>query len=107
MPVLPALPPAAVASVQSEYGRSRGWSAHPAVVEAALPEQFLFALGDLHGDYEHAVKLLENAGVIEKLAPGADPSRVVWKAGKATLVCTGDMIDKGKRSLDVLRLLMS
>jgi hypothetical protein len=29
----------------------------------------------------------------------------MWRAGHAVLVTTGDMIDKGPRALDVLRLL--
>src|SRR5262245_7696013 len=81
--------------------QARKWEkdASPAVVEAPLPEQYLYVIGDLHGDYENAVTLLENAGVIEKMAKGADPASVQWKAGKATLVCTGDTINKGPDSL--------
>ena len=76
----------------------RDWAAHPAVVERGAPET-IFALGDIHGDYERLVKLLAAAKIVD----GADAPH--WSGGKAVLVVTGDMIDKGPRPDDVLRLL--
>jgi len=79
----------------------RDWTAHPAIVERAQPQN-LYALGDIHGDYERLVKLLAAAHIVE----GALPLKARWTAGNAILVVTGDMIDKGPRPVDVLHLLM-
>jgi hypothetical protein len=62
----------------------------------------VFAVGDVHGDYDRLVALLAGGGII-----GPDPEtpdRARWRAGKAVLVCTGDLIDKGRRSLEVIAL---
>ncbi len=60
----------------------------------------LYALGDIHGDYQRLVRLLVAAKIVP--AAPAEPSRIGWSAGGATLVITGDMIDKGPRPMDVL-----
>ena len=78
---------------------TRDWKTSPAVVELSTTEDIL-ALGDVHGDYERLVRLLAAAGVIAP-AP-ARPADVQWTAGKAVLVCTGDLIDKGNQNLDVI-----
>jgi hypothetical protein len=83
----------------SKTGYHRDWVAHPAVVERAAPES-LYALGDIHGDYERLVKLLAAAKIVD------DAAQPHWTAGKAVLVVTGDMIDKGPKPLEVLRILM-
>ena len=76
----------------------RDWHAHPAIVEidTAAP---VFAVGDVHGDYVRLVRLLRSAQVID----GHDH----WTAGKSVLVFNGDMIDKGPRPVDVLRLIQT
>ena len=81
---------------------ARDWKKHPAVVEIDTPHD-VYALGDVHGDYERLVTLLVAAKVIP-----ADPGlaeKVQWGAGKATLVCTGDIIDKWNQSVRVIALL--
>ena len=78
----------------------RDWEKYPAVVEFDPPGD-VWAIGDAHGDYERLMDLLAAA----KLVGGMDaPANVRWTGGNATLVMTGDMIDKGPRSLDVLRM---
>ena len=62
----------------------------------------VYAVGDVHGDYDRLVKLLTVAGLIPA-APDA-PGAVRWKAGKAVLVCTGDLVDKGPASVKVVEL---
>jgi hypothetical protein len=66
------------------------------VIERSQPAT-IYALGDIHGDYDRMILLLRAAGVI-----GADDA---WAARDSVLVVTGDMIDKGPRPLDVLRFL--
>jgi hypothetical protein len=51
----------------------------------------------VHGDYDRLVALLAAGKVIDP-SP-VSPERPRWAAGKAVLVCTGDLIDKGPHSL--------
>jgi hypothetical protein len=83
---------------------SRDWAKYPPVIERPAPAA-LYAIGDIHGDYQRLVRLLVGAHI----APAAPtrPGDIKWSAGAATLVVTGDMIDKGPRPVDVLRLLIA
>jgi hypothetical protein len=59
----------------------------------------VIAVGDVHGDYEQFVAVLRLAGVID-----ADGN---WSAGKAHLVQTGDVLDRGGGSRKAMDLLMN
>lgn len=82
---------------------SRDWAKYPAIVQVDTGED-IFAIGDVHGDYDRLVKLLAAAKIIER---PANPETVKWTAGKAVLIFTGDLIDKGPHSLQVVRLAAS
>jgi hypothetical protein len=82
---------------------ARDWTKYPAIVQIDTSED-IFAIGDVHGDYDRLVKLLTTAKIIER---PASPEAVKWIAGKAVLVFTGDLIDKGPHSLQVVRLAAS
>lgn len=56
----------------------------------------LVAVGDLHGDLEQGLATLQLLDVVD--AQGQ------WNAGDATLVQTGDILDRGGNSLDLVRL---
>jgi hypothetical protein len=58
----------------------------------------VFAIGDMHGCYDSYVALLRAAGLVD--------STVHWSGGRSLLVQTGDLIDRGPRSLASLRLTM-
>lgn len=75
----------------------RDWAKYPAIVQIDTSED-IFAIGDVHGDYDRLVKLLRAAGIA-----GSD-GQANWKAGQAVLIFTGDLIDKGPHSLQVLQL---
>jgi hypothetical protein len=77
-------------------GSPRDWTTYPAVVEIAHADE-IFAIGDAHSDYRRLARAMTAARIIDTDAR--------WIAGRAVLVTTGDMIDKGPRALDVLRLL--
>jgi Calcineurin-like phosphoesterase len=79
----------------------RDWARCPSIVQLETHED-VFAVGDVHGDYKRLVKLLAAGGLIQK--EPETPDKVHWVGGAATLVCTGDLIDKGDRSLDVIGL---
>ncbi len=77
----------------------RDWSAHPPVVTASAPGE-LWALSDVHGGYDRAVTLLDNAGLAQ--VDASDNAR--WTGGNAILVVVGDLIDKGSQSVEVVDL---
>jgi Calcineurin-like phosphoesterase len=95
---------AALLPALSLPGASRDWAKYPAVTEIASAEE-IFAIGDAHSDFTRLARAMVAAGIID--AQPVKPSDARWRAGHAVLVTTGDMIDKGPRALDVLRLLMS
>jgi len=56
------------------------------------------AVGDVHGDLDALVSILQEAGIID------DQRR--WSGGNATLVQTGDILDRGAQDRQVMDLLM-
>jgi hypothetical protein len=82
----------------------RDWVRYPAVVQLDTSSE-IFAIGDAHSDYSRLALAMNAAGLI--VAVPKKPEDVQWSAGNAVLVVTGDMIDKGPRAIDVLRLLRS
>lgn len=55
-------------------------------------------VGDIHGDYEHLVKVLRFAGLID--------DNTDWTGGKTHLVQTGDAVDRGPEPRKAIDLLM-
>ncbi|WBW75266.1 vacuolar endopolyphosphatase [Schizosaccharomyces osmophilus] len=49
----------------------------------------VYAIGDIHGDFNNALDILSAAGVVSPVYP------FEWTAGNATLVQTGDVVDRG------------
>jgi len=72
---------------------------------AAVPEApaqgagRIVAIGDVHGDYDALVGILQEAGVID--------ANMNWSGGKTTLVQTGDFLDRGPKVREVMDLLMA
>ena len=83
---------------------ARDWKKYPAVIQLDTSED-IFAIGDAHSDYEHLERAMRAAGIIAAITE--TPEATQWTAGKALLVSTGDMVDKGPRAHDVLRLYRS
>jgi hypothetical protein len=54
----------------------------------------IVAMGDIHGDYDHYISILESAELIN--------SRGKWSGGKAHLVQTGDVPDRGPDTLKII-----
>ncbi len=82
----------------------RDWTKNPVVTQIDTTAD-LFAVGDAHSDYVHLVRALDAAEVIA--GRPEQPEDAHWRAGRAVLISTGDMIDKGPRALDVLKLYQS
>jgi TPR repeat protein len=58
----------------------------------------IVAVGDVHGDYDAFVAVLKSANLID--------DSLNWSGGKTHLVQTGDILDRGGRSRDVMDLLI-
>jgi hypothetical protein len=58
----------------------------------------IVAIGDVHGDYDQFLSLLQEAGLVNK--------RGKWTGDNATLVQTGDITDRGPDSRKIMDLLM-
>jgi Calcineurin-like phosphoesterase len=56
------------------------------------------AFGDIHGDYQRFIELLRTAGLVD--------AKNSWTGGETHLVLTGDFVDRGDHSAQVLDLLM-
>ena len=83
----------------------RDFAAHPAVFAVPSADE-VYAVSDVHGQYDIFLRLLAANHLIAKAE--ADPAKVKWTGGTATLVIVGDHIDKGPNSIaviDVLRVL--
>jgi hypothetical protein len=65
----------------------------------APAEERVVAIGDVHGDFDALVAILQKAGLIGQ-------SRH-WSGSNTTLVQTGDLLDRGPKSREVLDLMMA
>ena len=65
---------------------------HPIVLSADT----LIAIGDLHGDLEQGYTALKLAGLVN--------THNLWAGGQATLVQTGDLLDRGPNSIELVQL---
>jgi hypothetical protein len=57
------------------------------------------AIGDVHGDFDDFVAILQKSGLID--------AQHHWIGGKTTLVQVGDLLDRGPKPRDVMDLLMA
>ena len=74
-----------------------GWAgAAPAPDESS---KSVIAIGDIHGDFDDFVAILQHTGLIDK--------QHHWTGGKTTLVQVGDLLDRGPKPRDVMDLLMA
>jgi hypothetical protein len=70
---------------------------------ATSPDTFqnvrrIVAIGDVHGDYQRFEEVLRTAGLVD--------AKNAWTGGATHLVLTGDFVDRGDHSAQVLDLLM-
>jgi len=63
------------------------------------PSEAVVAIGDVHGDFDDFVALLQHIGLIDK--------QDHWTGGKTTLVQVGDLLDRGPKPREVMDLLMA
>ena len=74
-------------------------TARPADDPCAVPDApRVVAVGDVHGSYDSFTAILRFAGILDEKAR--------WAGGKAHLVQTGDLLDRGKDMRKVLDLVM-
>jgi Calcineurin-like phosphoesterase len=72
-------------------------SSSPAIADK--PAEVLIAIGDIHGDFDDFTLMLKRVGLVD--------AALHWGGGKATLVQTGDLLDRGPKGRQVMDLLMS
>ena len=82
----------------------RDWTAHPAVVDVPAPVT-IYAASDVHGGYDRLAALLFGNKLLSRAPTTAKDAH--WGAAGATLVVTGDLIDKGPSGLEVIDFLMA
>lgn len=80
---------------------TRDWTQDPAVFRQTGASR-LWAVSDVHGDRNRLVALLSAPGLV-----GGTATAPVWTAGSDTLVVSGDSIDKGSQSVEVLEYWMA
>jgi hypothetical protein len=73
-------------------------SAEPAKTPADQRDSVV-AIGDVHGDFDDFVIILQRAGLID--------AQHHWIGGQTTLVQVGDLLDRGPKPRDVMDLLIS
>ena len=66
---------------------------------SADPSQSLIAIGDVHGDFDDFVGILQRIGLIDK--------QNHWTGSKTTFVQTGDLLDRGPKPRPVMDLMMA
>jgi len=66
---------------------------------SAEPAESLVAIGDVHGDFDDFVGILQRIGLIDK--------QNHWTGGKTTFVQTGDLLDRGPKPREVMDLMMA
>lgn len=82
----------------------RDYTRYPVVVQSDSSAD-IYAVSDIHGDYDRLVALLVRYGLLAR-AP-TNPAAATWAGGAAVLVVTGDVIDKWDGALPALALLQA
>ena len=72
--------------------------AQPAKTPAEQAESVV-AIGDVHGDFDDFVSILQRTGLID--------AQHHWTGSKATLVQVGDLLDRGPKPREVMDLVMA
>ena len=76
---------------------SQAW-AGPAKTPADSPDAVV-AIGDVHGDFDDFVALLQHIGLID--------SQNHWAGNKTTFVQVGDLLDRGPKPREAMDLMMA
>jgi hypothetical protein len=97
-------PGESVKSTSAALTTPRDWVSYPVVQEVDGAGE-IWALSDIHADYNALTTLLAGANLIAGV-PDA-PCHVQWTGGSSTLVVVGDSIDRGPDAVDVLKVLMA
>ncbi len=65
----------------------------------AEPPKTIVAIGDVHGDFDDFVAILQRAGLTD--------TQNHWAGGKTTFVQVGDLLDRGPKPRQVMDLMMA
>ena len=91
------------------WRRAAALSLLPALLALRLPAPGrVVAVGDVHGDVRAYLRVLKLARLVPssvESAEGIDLDRLEWIGGNATLVQTGDVLDRGPDEAACIRIL--
>lgn len=78
------------------------WLSWPVLAAEEVPCRWsgvekIVVVGDLHGDYDHFVQILKAVGLVD--------SNLSWTGGRAFLVQTGDVMDRGPEARKIFDLI--
>jgi hypothetical protein len=82
-------------------GITRDYDAYPTLIDIPHAPTDLWAISDLHGDYDRFVKLATSHNLLAL----DDQKETHWSGADAVLVVLGDLIDKGPKNLELLDLM--
>lgn len=83
---------------------ARDWQRDPACIQIPFTPR-LVAIGDVHGAFKQFADSLETAGMAKR--SGTGEFDMTWTGGKAILVFTGDLTDRGENTKQVYDAVMS
>lgn len=72
-------------------------AAAPTTLVAQDEPEKIVVIGDVHGDYNNFVQVLQDTGIVDR--------RLRWQAGKSRLVQLGDVSDRGPDTRKIVELL--
>jgi hypothetical protein len=85
-------------SISSRFAVSVIVLAALAIAPTVVAGERIVAIGDIHGNYDGFVSILQRAGLVD--------DETHWIGGETTFIQTGDVFDRGVEVFEVLDLLM-
>jgi len=82
-------------------GIKRDFERFKTIIDIPQAPEHLWAISDIHGDYDRFVALAGSHGLLSVDVGGA----AHWAGQQATLLVLGDLIDKGPKNLEMLELM--
>jgi hypothetical protein len=101
--LLPVLPLCSLGALfaRKHKGIKRDFERFETIVDIPQAPQHVWAVSDIHGDYDRFVALAGSHGLLDVDVGG----NAHWAGHQATLLVLGDLIDKGPKNFEMLELM--